>query len=161
MPYTPTSGDEGTQLLLSALRDFIRSDTASGGVVPLLPAGTAGVLPEGFLTNETLTPAIVIADLGYGEAASGGDVRLVRYIVYAIDRGRGYYNIDRLIYRLGKLLNGTEAALNYLTFPSAEPLMVLSLKAPGATATASYPGWKAEGKGLYLFVEVRGLLASE
>ena len=156
--YTPQPDDEGIQLLTAALRDYVRSEP---GIISLLPAGNGGVIPEGFMTNETPTPIILIADLGYGESASGDDVRLQRYIVYVLDRGRGYFYIDKGLTRLGKLFNNTQRALDFLTFPAEEPLKVLTIRAPGATATASFPQWTCEGKGLYLFVEVRGLDASE
>ena len=155
--YTPQDGDEGLQLLTVALRDYIASDTAPKGVVELLPAGAEGILPEGFMTNETETPTVLLAKLGFGESAAGADIRLVRYIVYVLERGRGYYLIEKLLHRLMKLFNDTPRALEFLTFPSTEPLKVLSIKAPGGTATASFPQWQAEGEGLYLFVEVRGL----
>lgn len=155
--YQPQDGDEGLQLLSVAIRDYIASDAGPSGVVALLPGGAAGVLPEGFLSSETATPIVLIAKLGYGESAAGGDVRLVRYIIYAMDRGRGYYAIEKVLHRLGKLFNDTPRALEFLTFPAQEPLKVLTLKAPGGTATASFPQWQCEGEGLYLFVEVRGL----
>src|SRR5688500_16308329 len=109
--YTPQAGDEGLQLLNAALRDYIASDTGASGVVELLPDGAAGVLSEGFMSTETETPALLIAKLGFGESASGDDVRLVRYIVYAMERGRGYYLIEKLLYRLMKLFNDTPRAL--------------------------------------------------
>lgn len=154
--YTPQDGDEGLQLLGAAIRDFIASDTGVGSIVELLPSAAA-IIPEGFMESETVTPVVMLAKLGFGESAAGGDVRLVRYIVYAMERGRGYYLIEKLLHRLMKLFNDTPRALEFLTFPSTEPLKVLSIKAPGGTATASFPQWQAEGEGLYLFVEVRGL----
>lgn len=154
--YTPQDGDEGLQLLSAALRDYIASDTGEKGVVELLPSAGA-VIPEGFMESETVTPVVMLAKLGFGESAAGGDVRLVRYIVYAMERGRGYYLIEKLLHRLMKLFNDTPRALEFLTFPSTEPLKVLTIKVPGGTATASFPQWQAEGEGLYLFVEVRGL----
>ena len=155
--YQPQDGDEGLQLLSVALRDYIASDTAVGGVVELLPGGAEGVIPEGFMTSETDTPIVLIAKLGFGESASGTEIRLVRYIIYVLDRGRGYYAIEKVLHRLTKLFNDTPRALEYLTFPQEEPLKVLSIKAPGGTATASFPQWQCEGEGAYLFVEVRGL----
>ncbi len=154
--YTPQEGDEGLQLLSVALRDFIASDTGEKGVVELLP-NAASIIPEGFMTGDTETPTVMLAKLGFGESAAGADVRLVRYIVYAMERGRGYYLIEKLLYRMMKLFNDTPRALEFLTFPASEPLKVLSIKAPGGTATASFPQWQCEGEGLYLFVEVRGL----
>jgi hypothetical protein len=158
--YTPQAGDEGLQLLGSALRDYIASDTGVGGVVELLPSVEA-IIPEGFMESETDTPVVMLAKLGHGQSAAGTEVRLVRYIVYAMERGRGYYLIEKLLHRLMKLLNDTPRALEFLTFPSTEPLKVLSVKAPGGTATASFPQWTCEGEGLYLFVEVRGLPTSD
>lgn len=152
--YTPQPGDEGLQLLAVALRDYILSEAS---IVELLPEGVESVVPEGFLTSETPTPVLLIAKLGHGESAAGGDIRLVRYIVYAMDRGRGYFNIEKLLHRLSVILNDTERAMTFLTFPAEEPLQVLSIKAPGGTATASFPQWQCEGAGLYLFAEVRGL----
>jgi hypothetical protein len=154
MPYTPQAGDEGLQLLGAALRDYIISEEDITGVVP---DHEVTALPEGFMTSETATPVIVLARLGYGESAAGGDTRLVRYIVYVLDRGRGYYWIEKLLFRLGKLLNDSERVAEFFTFPAEEPLQVLTVRAPGGTATASFPSWQCEGEGLYLFVEVRGL----
>src|SRR5215218_8674805 len=158
--YTPQAGDEGLQLLGAALRDYIASDIAAGGVVELLP-GVESIIPEGFMTSDEPTPIVMLTKLGHGQSAAGTEVRLVRYIVYAMERGRGYYLIEKLLHRLMKLLNDTPRALEFLTFPSTEPMKVLSLKAPGGTATASFPSWQCEGEGLYLFVEVRGLPTSD
>ena len=158
--YTPQEGDEGLQLLGSALRDYIASDIGVGGVVELLPSVEA-IIPEGFMESESPTPTVMLSKLGFGQSAAGAEVRLVRFIVYAMERGRGYYLIEKLLHRLMKLLNDTPRALEFLTFPSTEPLQVLSVKAPGGTATASFPQWQCEGEGLYLFVEVRGLPTSD
>jgi hypothetical protein len=155
--YLPQPDDEGLQLLSVAIRDYIASDTAPKGVVELLPGEAQGIIPEGFMTGEIETPVVLLAKLGFGEAAAGGDVRLVRFIVYVLDRGRGYFAIEKVLHRVLKLFNDTPRALEYLTFPAEEPLKVLSIKAPGGTATASFPQWQCEGEGLYLFVEVRGL----
>lgn len=155
--YQPQPDDEGLQLLSVAIRDYIASDTAPKGVVELLPDGAEGIIPEGFMTAESATPVVLMARLGFGESAAGTEIRLVRYIVYVLDRGRGYYAIEKVLHRLMKLFNDTPRALEYLTFPPEEPLKVLSIKAPGGTATASFPQWQCEGEGAYLFVEVRGL----
>ena len=152
--YTPQPNDEGIQLLLAAIRDYIASDASS---IELLPEGAAGVLPEGFLTDTTPTPTILIANLGDGKTEAGAGIQLVRLIVYVMDRGRGYYNIEKVLHRLRGLFNDTPRALEYLTFPASEPLRVLSFNASGTTASATFPQWKCEGRGLYLFVEVSGL----
>lgn len=152
--YTPQPGDEGIQLLLAAIRDYIAEETP---VIELLPEGAAGVLPEGFLTDQTSTPIILVANLGDGKTASGAGVQLVRLIVYVMDRGRGYYNIEKVLHRLRGLFNDTPRAMEFLSFPPSEPLRVLSFNASGTTASATFPQWKCEGRGLYLFIEVSGL----
>lgn len=152
--YIPKAGDEGIQLLLAAIRDYIASEPA---VIELLPEGADGVLPEGFLTDTTPTPTILIANLGDGATEAGAGVQLVRLIVYVMDRGRGYYYIEKVLQRLRALLNDTRRAADYLSFPASEPLRVLTFNASGTTASATFPQWTCEGRGLYLFIEVGGL----
>lgn len=152
--YTPQPDDEGTQLLLAAIRDYIASEAP---VTSLLAEGVESVLPEGFLTSETLTPVIQIAMIGDGSSASGAGIQLVRLIVYVMDRGRGFYKIEKVLSRLRALFNDSPRTLDYLTFPADEPLRVLSVNASGTTASATFPQWKCEGRGLYLFIEVSGL----
>lgn len=152
--YTPQVGDEGLQLFLAAVRDYIASET---DVTSLLPSGATGVLPEGFLTTETPTPAVLIAMIGDGQSAAGRGVQLVRLIVYVMDRGRGYYFIEKVLHRLRALFNDSPGVAEYFTFPSEEPLKVWSINASGTTTSASFPQWKCEGRGIYLFAEVGGL----
>jgi hypothetical protein len=85
--YMPQPNDEGMQLHLAAIRDYIASDAPS---IELLPDGAQGVLPDGCLTDTTLTPAILIANFGEGKTEAGAGIQLVRLIVYVMDRGRGY-----------------------------------------------------------------------
>lgn len=152
--YTPQPDDEGTQLLLAAIRDYIASDVP---ITSLLAESVESVLPEGFLTSETLTPVIQIAMIGDGSSASGTGIQLVRLILYVLDRGRGFYKIEKVLHRLRALFNDSPRTLDYLTFPADEPLRVLSVNASGTTASATFPQWKCEGRGLYLFIEVSGL----
>lgn len=175
MPYTVQSGDEGIALFLAALRDFITTETAltaytaagdypavplSEQVLPLLPNGAASVLPEGFLTDTTPTPAVLLSVIGDGNSAYGRDVQLVRLLVYVLDRGRGYYEIERILQRLRKRLNTSSRWQQFFTF-SAGDLQLLHLEATGSTASASYPNWRAEGRALYVFALVRGLTTAD
>lgn len=144
-------------MLRSAQRDFI---AALPGVVSELADGTDSILPEGFFTHETPTPAIVIADLGDGESAEGSGTQLLRSIVYVMDRGRGYSRIDRVLHRLREGLNNTALVMAFFTFPPGE-INLQHLRASGRTATATFPQWNCEGQGLYVFTSVGGLTAHD
>lgn len=156
--YTPQPGDEGLALLLASIRDYLAEDPA---ILELLPQGADSIVPEGFLTENTPTPVIMPTMIGDGESAYGNDVQLVRLLIYVLDRGRGYYDIERLMYRMRKRLNDTPAVLEFFTFPPDEPLRVWNINASGSSASTSFPAWKAEGRGLYVFVQVGGLPTSE
>lgn len=154
--YTPQPGDEGMALLLAAFRDYIAADPA---ITELLPQGVNSIIPEGFLTENTPTPVIMPTIVGDGE--SGNDVQFVRLLVYVIDRGRGYYTIERILHRLRTRLNDSPTALEFFTFPPNEPLRILNINASGTSTSASFPAWKAEGRGLYVFIQVGGMPAAE
>jgi len=153
--YTPTVGDEGFGLLKAALRDYLINDTT---ITSELPSGQYGVIDEGFLTETTLTPCIMFATVGDGQSAAVRDASLVRLIVYVVDRGRGLLKIERILNRVRRRLNSTEAALSFLTFP-AGTLVVEHIEASGSSSSASLPAWKAEARGVYVFMTVRGLEA--
>lgn len=156
--YQPQPGDEGLALFLAAFRDYLAADPK---VIELLPQGADSIIPEGFLTEDTPTPVVMPTMVGDGESSYGNDVQLVRLLVYVLDRGRGYYDIERILHRLRSRLNDTPAVLEFFTFPPDEPLRVWSINASGSSASASFPAWKAEGRGLYVFVQVGGLPAAE
>jgi hypothetical protein len=158
MPYTPDSDDEGIQLMLAALRDYIKSDS---GITGLLGDGADSVLPEGFLTTATPMPVIEIATIGDGKSQVGSGVQLLRIMLWVMDRDRGYFAIEKIINRLRNLLNNGPQTQAYFTFPDTEPIHVLSVNASGTTASASFPRWKSEGRGLYVFIELFGLPVSE
>jgi hypothetical protein len=158
MPYTPETGDEGIQLVLAALRDFIQEQT---DITDLLGAGADSVLPEGFLTTSIAMPIIEIAIIGDGKSQVGSGVQLLRLMLWVMDRDRGYYAIERIINRLRNALNQGQVTREYFTFPPEEPVRVLSTNATGTTASASFPRWKSEGRGLYVFMELFGLPVSE
>lgn len=155
MAYTPQAGDEGLGLFLAALRDYLVADT---DITELLPSGTAGVMPEGFFTHDTPTPAVLLMIIGDGESSWGKDAQLVRLLVTVLDRGRGYWMIERLIHRIRKRINDTQSALSFLTYePGTADHTVLHIEASGTTTSASYPAWKAEGRGLYVFAHLAEL----
>ena len=156
MPYTPQSGDEGMQLFLVGLRDYIATND---DIVSLLGDGVDSIIPEGLFTPETPTPVILIANNGDGEADVGRDVQVVRLILYVMDRGRGFYNIEILLHRLRKHLNNYDVMADYLTFP-ADEIVVFTLAVKGSTNSGTYPQWQCEGRGLYLFANVGNIPAS-
>lgn len=175
MAYTVQSGDEGTALFLAALRDYIVTETAQAAytpdgdypavpvadqILPLLPNGTASVIPEGFLTDTTPTPVVLLSMIGDGNTAYGRDVQLVRLLVYVLDRGRGYYDIDRVLQRLRTRFNTSSRWQQFFTFSTGN-LQLLHLEATGSTASASYPNWRAEGRALYVFAHLRGLTTAD
>lgn len=152
MVYIPQPGDEGLALFLVALRDYLAADPS---IVSLLPEGASSIIPEGFLTESTPTPVILMATVGDG--AQGPDVQLVRLILYVMDRDRGYYNIERILARMRKRLNDTQTARDFFTFPPEEPLKLWGIEASGSTTSATFPNWKMEGRGLYVFAQLGGL----
>lgn len=158
MPYQPLAGDEGMVLVLAALRDYLAADPT---IVALLPEGADSIIPEGFFTNETQTPVIMPTVIGDGESAWGNDVQLIRLIVTVLDRGRGYAQIERVLHRMRRRLNDTEAVEVFFTFPPTELTKIWHVGAKGSTASTSFPNWRAEGRGLYVFIEVGGLPASD
>jgi hypothetical protein len=160
--YLPKQGEEGLGLLKAALRDYIVADLAAAGlpsVVTELPSGAAGVIDEGFMTATTPTPVVMFATVGDGQTDQVAENSLVRFIVYALDQGRGLSKVERILHRLRLRLNRTELALAYLTFPPGVPPVVLHIEASGSTSSVSLPAWKAEARGLYLFLTVKGLEA--
>ena len=153
--YTPVAGDEGFQLLKAALRDYLINDTT---ITAELASGQYGIIDEGFFTETTPTPCIMFATIGDGQSAAVRDATLVRFIVYVLDRGRGLLKVERILNRVRRRLNSTEAALSFLTFP-AGTLVVEHIEASGSSSSASLPAWKAEARGVYVFMTVRGLEA--
>lgn len=154
--YTPTQGDEGYALLKAALRDYLAADTT---ITSELPSKAAGIIDEGFLTETTPTPCIMFATVGDGQSAGVREQALVRLIVYVVDRGRGLLKIERILNRVRRRLNRTDAALSFLTFPVGTGLVVEHIEASGSSSSASLPAWKAEARGVYVFLTVRGLEA--
>jgi hypothetical protein len=157
MTYTPQAGDEGFGLLKAALRDYLRADTT---ITSELPGGVNGFLDEGFMTAETPTPAVMFATVGDGQSAAVREQSLVRFIVYVVDRGRGLSKVERILHRVRRRINDTGAALSYLTFPTNTGLVVEHIEASGSSSSASLPAWKAEARGVYVFLIVRGLEAT-
>ena len=154
MPYTPQPGDSGAQLLLVALRDYLATDTL---LMALLAGGSNGIVPEGFLTDQTPTPILLPTVIGDGAQDAASGVYLFRFLFWAVDRGRGYAEIERILTRVRELLNDNEATQNFLTFPVSEPMSVLHTYASGSTASTTLPRYNAEARGLYVFVSVMGL----
>lgn len=153
--YTPQAGDEGMGLFMVALRDYLVADAT---ILELLPNGAASILPEGFFTNDTPTPAVVISMIGDGESAWGVDAQLVRLMVNVLDRGRGYHTIERVLRRIRRRINDTQTAMEYLTYtPGTSDHSVLHIEAPGSSTSATYPNWNAEGRALYVFAHLAEL----
>ncbi len=144
--------------MLAALRDYIKDQD---DVIELLGDGANSVLPEGFLTTSTPMPVIEIATIGDGKSQVGSGVQLLRVMLWVMDRDRGYYAIEKIINRLRNALNKGQVTREYFTFPAEEPVRVLSTNASGTTASASFPRWKSEGRGIYVFIELFGLPVSE
>ena len=160
--YTPQPGEEGFAIVKAALRDYIAADLSAYGlpsVVSELPNGAAGIIDEGFLTDTLPTPVVMFTTVGDGQSEQIRENTLVRFIVYVVDRGRGLSTIERVLHRIRRRINKTDVALNYLTFPSDVDLRVENIEASGSTASVSLPAWKAEARGLYVFVTVKGLEA--
>jgi hypothetical protein len=156
--YVPQANDEGLALFLAAFRDYLAADAA---ITSLLPAGASSIIPEGFFTADTSTPTLLVTTIGDGESVEGIDVQLVRLLVWVMHRGRGYYEIERLLHRARVRINDTPSAVSFFTFPETEPLRLWHIKAAGTTASASFPHWQAEGRGLYVFANIGGLSSAE
>lgn len=152
--YTPQAGDEGLSLFLAALRDYLLSE-------PTVTEVLQGVIPEGFLTESTATPVAVLSMVGDGESAYGRDVQLCRLLVYVLDRDRGQFNIEKGLSRIRKLINDTERCLSFFSFPVETGLSLTHLEATGTTASATFPKWGCEGRGLYIFAHLRGLTSPD
>lgn len=163
MPYVPQPGEEGFGLLKAALRAYIIADLSAYGlpsVTAQLPGGVKGVIDEGFLFEETPTPVVMFSTLGDGQSADVRENTLVRFILYAVDRGRGLSNIERVLTRVRRRLNMTDVALNHFAFPAGtSELRVEHIEASGSTASVTLPAWRAEARGLYVFLTVKGLEA--
>jgi hypothetical protein len=166
--YYPQAGEEGFGLLKAALRDYLRDNTLvnpkTGALLPnvveLLPGGqAAGFIDEGFLKEDTKTPVVMFSTVGDGQSERVREDTLVRLILYVIDRGRGLYSIERILHRMRRRLNATEATLQYLTFPKSTGLVVTHIEASGSTSSVSLPAWKAEARAVYVFLTVKGLEA--
>lgn len=160
VPSVPTA--EGMGLLKVGIRDYLARDLSSEGlpsVVELLPAGNAGLIDEGNL-GETPVPLVMITSLGDGETELDSDVTLVRFIIYAVNRGVGLFEIERILSRMRTRLNRSDLVHSFLTFNPASGLRLDSLEVSGSTASKTSKAWKAETRGLYLFARVRGLQAT-
>lgn len=168
--YYPKLGEEGVGVLKGALRDFIVADLASYNLPPvtaLLPSGVSGVIDEGFFTTETLTPVVMCTTNGDGASAGSDQESLVRFLFYAIDRGRGLSAIERILDRLRWRLNvvadpehphNYALVSQYFVLPPTERFRIERLEAPGTTFSTTLPAWRAEARGLYVFLTVRGLV---
>ena len=162
--YVPQPGEEGFALLKAALRAYLIADLSAEGlpsVTELLPLGANSVIDEGFLTETTPTPVLMFATVGDGQTAQVRTNSLVRFILYAIDRGRGLSRIERVLHRVRMRINRTDLALSRLTFPQGTDLIVVNIQASGSSSSVSLPAWKAEARGLYTFLTVQGLEADQ
>lgn len=161
--YWPQTGDEGFALLKAALRDYIVADLSAYGlpsVTELLPSGSSSVIDEGHMTDTTETPVVMVTTVGDGQEASVKDNTLARFIVYAIDRGRGLSTIEKVLHRLRKRLNKTDVTREFFSFPpNTVDFTVEHIEASGSTSSVSLPAWKAEGRAVYVFVTIRGMEA--
>lgn len=161
MTYTPQPDEEGYGLIKAALRAYLAEDLSAEGlpsVTALLPSGAAGIIDEGFLTEQTPTPVVMFATVGDGQTAEVRSNSLVRIILYVIDRGRGLYQIERVLHRIRKRLNRTDVALNYFAFPvGSTDLRIEDIQVSGSTSSASLPAWRAETRGVYVSLTVKGL----
>ncbi len=160
--YTPQPGDEGFLLIKAALRDYLAADLSAHNlpsVTGLLPQGAASIIDEGFLTDATPTPVVMFTTVGDGQSEDVRENTLARFIVYVVDRGRGLSTIERVLHRVRRRFNKTAVALEYLTFPASVDIRIESIEAKGSTASVSLPAWKAEARGLYLFLTIKGLEA--
>lgn len=160
--YIPQSGEEGFVLLKSALREYIAADLSAYGlpsVTELLPQGRASIIDEGFLAETTPTPVVMFTTVGDGQSERIRENSLVRFILYVVDKGRGLSTIERVLHRVRRRLNKTDVALDYLTFPVEVDIRVENIEASGSTASVSLPAWKAEARGVYVFLTVKGLEA--
>ncbi len=160
--YIPQSGEEGFVLLKSALREYIAADLSAYGlpsVTELLPQGRASIIDEGFLAETTPTPIVMFTTVGDGQSERIRENSLVRFILYVVDKGRGLSTIERVLHRVRRRLNKTDVALDYLTFPVGVDIRVENIEASGSTASVSLPAWKAEARGVYVFLTVKGLEA--
>jgi hypothetical protein len=146
--YYPEIGQRGLKVLLPAIRDYLRTVPE---IVEGLPEGADGILEEGQLNVDLKTPVLVVSTIGDGLTEAGRGTKLLRLIVYVISRERGYYEIENLIPPLQEALE-SQALWEFLTFPPDVGFSVLGIEAPGTTASASYPAFKAEGRGPYVFV---------
>lgn len=161
MAYTPQPDDEGFVLLKSALRAYLAADLSAEGlpsVTALLPSGAGGIIDEGFFTEDTPTPVIMFTTVGDGQNADVQSNSLVRLIVYVIDRGRGQYLIERVLHRIRKRINRAEVALNYFVFPvGSTDLRIEHIQVSGSSSSVSLPAWRAEARGVYVSLTVKGL----
>lgn len=163
MPYTPQPGEEGFGLIKAALREYLAADLSAHGlpsVIELLPSGRNGIIDEGFLAEDVPTPVVMFATVGDGQTADVRANSLTRFIVYVVDRGRGLYTIERILHRIRRRLNRTDVALDYFAFPvGSSDLRIEHIEASGSTASTTLPAWRAEARGVYVFLTVKGLEA--
>lgn len=160
--YVPKPGEEGFLTVKGVLREYILADLTEYGlpsVVEFLPGGVKGFIDEGTLTETTPTPVILCSTIGDGQSEQIRTNSLVRFILYVIDRGRGLYYIERILHRMRMRLNASSIVLNYMLFPPESDIRIENIEASGSTSSTSLPAWKAEARGLYVFVTVKGLEA--
>lgn len=147
--YIPREGEEGLSILVPAVRDFLAQDAK---LLALLGGGPdESIVGEGLFTEETPTPAILISTIAEGETYAGESTQLIRLIIYAINRNRGYYAIEKILARLKRLLKSDDL-WDFLEFPQSANFAVLGVNAPGTTASTTLPRYSAEGRGVYVFV---------
>lgn len=155
MTYSAPNGEKGTQLLKACLFDYFRTDAT---LLSYLGSGTNGFYDEGEFEAESPTPAVVNVTFGDGEAT---DHTLLRIVLWVVDRGRGFFEIERIIERIQYLFGATDpavgqAALNYFTFLPADHKAILSIRTNATTASASFPSWQTEGRAVYFFFHIEG-----
>lgn len=154
--YIPQEGDVGMVLYANALRDYLMSDQ---NVTKSLKNGADGFWQEGMLRADTPTPCLMLTLLGDGDSSYGRDVTFVRHILWALDRGRGYQLIENALTHARARINNTPALMEFMTFPPGS-LQVLHAETSGGTASTTFPNWKMEGRGIYVFSHVRGLTSA-
>lgn len=147
--YIPAENEEGLTVLVSALKEYLARDTKLMGM--LGGAAEDSIISEGMLSSKTPFPAIMFVTIAEGDTECGWGTQLTRLIVYVVDKGRGYLNIERILARLRRLFRAHEC-FEFCTFPSTVDFGVVGIRAPGSTASVTVPAFGCEMRGLYLFI---------
>lgn len=145
-----SSAKTGVQFIRDALETYLLLDLTEEGLPSFSAYLRGGFVEEGRLSEATPTPAAYLAFAGDGEIQPG--VYALRFILYVVEKGRGYAAIDAALDAARLRLAREDLLFDFFSLPSSP--RVLGVRVSGALSSSAISSWKAEGKGIVILVYV-------